>query len=556
MRCCKPIPNVKCSKKLRNINDALRIKLPVVVREKEKICSSCYIKVMANEVTEATPIGDLSQNTQHGISSNSVSSRTTSPSCRTSACGESPVRKRAFLEALNPTLSVLNISPIYESRVYSRPMEVKNKLQKLTTYAENICYQENVEPDILNLGDLQRDANYFNEMVNQFKEKLEQLHKASDKIHLLTVLPKSFTREVIIEKFGVSDHVAKTVKILQESKGIFSKPDAKRGNSLPCSVINKVREYFDEVSRIMPGKNDCITIGREKVQKRLLMNTLRECYQDFKEQFCNDSSMKIGFSKFATLKPKYCVQLGSSGTHNICVCTIHQNFKLLMHAIKLPAISEGVFSDYRKCIDKVLCSNPMPNCFLLECKSCPGLEAHKQYIKALLGSNGYEYDDEIKFHQWISTDRCDLETVVKTCEEFLEYYIEKLKKLIPHYFISSQQSEFLKTKKSLIDHGEVIVLGDFSENYSFVIQNEAQGFHWNKKQATIHPYVTYYKNEKGETEHVSFVVISECLTHDVVAVHLFNEKLIEFLKSKLELLTKIYYFTDGAASQYKNKKKI
>lgn len=54
--------------------------------------------------------------------------------------------------------------------------------------------------------------------------------------------------------------------------------------------------------------------------------------------------------------------------------------------------------------------------------------------------------------------------------------------------------------------------------------------------------------------HYSFVVISECLTHDAVAVYLFIKKLINFLKSKIENISKIYYVTDGAASQYKNKK--
>jgi hypothetical protein len=41
-----------------------------------------------------------------------------------------------------------------------------------------------------------------------------------------------------------------------------------------------------------------------------------------------------------------------------------------------------------------------------------------------------------------------------------------------------------ETKPSLQDR-EVIVLGDFLENYAFIIQDAAQGFHWNNQQATI-----------------------------------------------------------------------
>ena len=36
--------------------------------------------------------------------------------------------------------------------------------------------------------------------------------------------------------------------------------------------------------------------------------------------------------------------------------------------------------------------------------------------------------------------------------------------------------------------GEIVVSADFSENYAFVLQDAAQGFHWNNAQATIHPF--------------------------------------------------------------------
>ena len=52
---------------------------------------------------------------------------------------------------------------------------------------------------------------------------------------------------------------------------------------------------------------------------------------------------------------------------------------------------------------------------------------------------------------------------------------------------------------------------------------------------------------------LSYVVISDCLAHDAVAVHCFEKKLLGFLNGILNL-KKVYYFTDGAAAQYKNKK--
>ena len=59
----------------------------------------------------------------------------------------------------------------------------------------------------------------------------------------------------------------------------------------------------------MPGKKDYTTVRQEEkrvqLQKRLVLNNLRELYQQFKE------NLKIGFSKFAELRPKQCVLAGS-----------------------------------------------------------------------------------------------------------------------------------------------------------------------------------------------------------------------------------------------------
>ena len=35
-------------------------------------------------------------------------------------------------------------------------------------------------------------------------------------------------------------------------------------------------------------------------------------------------------------------------------------------------------------------------------------------------------------------------------------------------------------------------MGDFAENFTFVMQDEVQSYHWNNAQATIHPLVCYW----------------------------------------------------------------
>ena len=59
-----------------------------------------------------------------------------------------------------------------------------------------------------------------------------------------------------------------------------------------------------------------------------------------------------------------------------------------------------------------------------------------------------------------------------------------------------------------------------------------------------HPFAVYY-SDQDEIRYVSFVFISECLIHNTVALHLFQRKLISFLKSEvMTTMQKNLYFSD------------
>ena len=121
-----------------------------------------------------------------------------------------------------------------------------------------------------------------------------------------------------------------------------------------------------------------------------------------------------------------------------------------------------------------------------------------------------------------------------------------------HMFIHDMQTKQFYEVKENLNAGEVLAVGDFSENYSFVVQDAAQGVHWSNTSCTLHPWVCYYK-ENGAIKTFTALFISDCLTHDTVSVYAFQECLIRLLKKRINL-TSIHYFSDGCSAQYKNKK--
>ena len=78
---------------------------------------------------------------------------------------------------------------------------------------------------------------------------------------------------------------------------------------------------------------------------------------------------------------------------------------------------------------------------------------------------------------------------------------------------------------------EVIVLGDFAENHQFLMQDEVQGYHWNKQQCTLHLVVVYFK-EQRELKYASFCIISDDLTLNVLFVYQVMSDTVKFIKQK------------------------
>ena len=65
--------------------------------------------------------------------------------------------------------------------------------------------------------------------------------------------------------------------------------------------------------------------------------------------------IKIGFSKFCSLRPKWCVIVGSSQTHSVSICAIYQNVILMVQAAETDKM-------YKDLMDTIVCSQGSKEC--------------------------------------------------------------------------------------------------------------------------------------------------------------------------------------------------
>ena len=113
----------------------------------------------------------------------------------------------------------------------------------------------------------------------------------------------------------------------------------------------------------------------------------------------------------------------------------------------------------------------------------------------------------------------------------------------------------MKITKENLSGNELIILLDFAENYSFVVQDAAQGFRWENSQATLHPFVEYFRSSNGDLKHTSMCcVISDSSKYDQTPIHCFLTKVITLMKQKVNNIKITHYYSDGTPSQYKSYK--
>lgn len=89
---------------------------------------------------------------------------------------------------------------------------------------------------------------------------------------------------------------------------------------------------------------------------------------------------------------------------------------------------------------------------------------------------------------------------------------------------------------------------DCSENFALVEQNEIQSAHWSRKQISL--FTAYIWTQSNN---YPFVIVSDDPSHDKFTVSKCLEHIFTRLKLLLPSLNELIIFSDGSASQFKQR---
>lgn len=101
------------------------------------------------------------------------------------------------------------------------------------------------------------------------------------------------------------------------------------------SICSKAKEDIiifleeDENSRICPGKNEFVSKGKIKKQKRYLTDSLKNLHK----KYIATSQYKISYSSFCKLRP-FWIRIPTLNIRDTCLCKVHENMELVVTALR------------------------------------------------------------------------------------------------------------------------------------------------------------------------------------------------------------------------------
>uniref|UniRef100_A0A6P7F2F6 Uncharacterized protein LOC114325877 n=1 Tax=Diabrotica virgifera virgifera TaxID=50390 RepID=A0A6P7F2F6_DIAVI len=526
--------------------------IPIAIAE-ELVSDACSSNVDMR-VSERMVEKEKVDYTEENFTSDSQSTHTSVGSIFTTFSQEAN-KVNTVLESL--ALPTMRNQQFYKTK---RVVDAENLIDDVCkTFTGMLSKSENINisiPDPICNNTLE-DSSVLRQILINLQKEFENEKDIYKKILILSMLPKDWSSSKISKHFRCTDYMLKKLSYFKEKDDFPENVKIYRnkvGFKISSEIKQLVINYYlnEEHVYTCPGKKDYVSVRDSEgkkifIQKKMLLYTVHDVYLKFIEDYTGYENLPK-FSYFASLKPAECIHAGDPGSHNICVCAEHQNVKL-----KLYALSRKL--NYRSLIGSAVCSVDNQSCMLKECKNCPGKE------KVLTALNDFMeiYDiaprNTIVYKNWIEAgSRASLSTFEDNNDHFKLQLCKEIDDLTFHQYIADSQKNYLNHCKNNLELDTCIILMDFSENYSFIIQNSVQAFYYNNDQATVHPFCMYYRTEdKNDLLNVNYCVISDTKDHYAYTINAFTAKMMATIKQDFKWIKKVIYFSDGAPQQYKNK---
>ncbi|CAH2982329.1 unnamed protein product [Chilo suppressalis] len=381
-------------------------------------------------------------------------------------------------------------------------------------------------------------------LVNAIQDTYENTQNNKERSTLKTILGNK-----CIKKYNRKSEITTSVFGLK-GRARQQKTTIRKNNI----IISKIIKFYnrDDVSRATAGRKEFKTKGKIKIQRRYLLNTLKELYKKYRAE--GGTAKLTAFKKY---RPFYVLQPKLSNRET-CGCIKHENFS--MKIAKLNSLGMIETTSLNEILLNIVCDLDSKACAYDECSTCinkcmkfdednPGINDIVTWNEFSMQTHEYINKSDGKTMTTKKMVKRDIQDKLMTLTESFNQELKVMKK---HAFnIKHQYTQYLLCIKNL-KFTEVAIHIDFSENYACKFATEVQSMHFgaSKSQVTIHTGVLYAKEKKSQ----SFASISASNEHGPEAIWAHLNPILIHVRNKYPLVNAVHFFSDGPATQYKQKK--
>ncbi|CAF2513912.1 unnamed protein product [Rotaria sp. Silwood2] len=268
--------------------------------------------------------------------------------------------------------------------------------------------------------------------------------------------------------------------------------------------------------------------------------TVREVYEQFKLMYPNE---KIGSTSFSLLRPKHVLPM-SDIPQNVCLCKYHANIDLLLSSISSILNTPKTTALFREAL---VCDSNDKNCMSSNCTTCGDLK----YFDKIFECNEELGGEDLCYSQWETINAKIVKTEKSgTIQDAISDLKIKANDFLMHSFITHVQYLYFEECKQNATPTSIVLQIDFSENYRTKYQDEVQNAFFNYKQVGLFNAVVW---SGPNFDVINYSLISNDISHDKYSIHCCLTIIIIDLKKRFTSLENINIFSDGAASQFKQR---
>lgn len=329
---------------------------------------------------------------------------------------------------------------------------------------------------------------------------------------------------------------------------VYSRKTKRQGQIF---VERTVTSFFEDNSRMCPGKKDCITRHGLKKQKMFLNLSVQVLHTKFRALH---PSIKISYITFCRLRPFWTVHPKVS-SHDTCLCIKHENMKLLLQALHRAKVIE-VHSPTHL-ISVLTCERRTEDCLQRKCATYCLKDVPYHEIIDINAPITYQKWTTIKENRISAKTKKEI-TVQQTIKQAQETTVgelkvilkECIKSFLSHVHRIEHQYSVIKTLKNTLTEKDLLLHIDFSENYNCKYGEEPQSVHFgaSRESVSLHTGVWYTKGC-----HQSFATLSPSLRHDPQAIIAHLKPILKKVLREKPQIDHLHFLSDGPTTQYRNK---